>query len=57
MLVTKQLTVAIEFHNMIKNTMDVNGYHQLLGELSLSTFIIYAGNLIILLKLYVIYVP
>ncbi len=34
MLVTKQLTVAIEFHNMIKNTMDVNGYHQLLGELS-----------------------
>ncbi len=29
MLVTKQLTVAIDFNSIGKNTMEVNGYHQL----------------------------
>ncbi len=31
MLVTKQLTVAIDFYSM-ENTMKVNGYRQLEGE-------------------------
>ncbi len=31
MLVTKQLTVAIDFYSMENNTMEVNGYHQLIG--------------------------
>jgi len=32
MLVTRQLTAPIEFHSMgKKNTMDVNGCHQLSG--------------------------
>ncbi len=31
MLVTKQLTVAIDFHSMGKNTMEVSGYRQLFG--------------------------
>ncbi len=31
MLVTKQLTVAIDFHSMENNTMEVNGYRQLIG--------------------------
>ncbi len=31
MLVTKQLTVAIDFHSMEKNTMEVNGCRQLFG--------------------------
>ncbi len=43
MLVTKQLLVAIDFHSLEKNNMEVNGYGQLfgypefsfLGELSL----------------------
>ncbi len=30
MLVTKQLTVAIDFHSMEENSMEVNGYHQYL---------------------------
>ncbi len=30
-LVAKQLTVAIDFHNMKKNTMEVNGYLQIFG--------------------------
>ncbi len=29
MLVTEQLTVAIDFHSMEKKAMEVNGYHQL----------------------------
>ncbi len=29
MLVITQLTVAIDFHGMEKNTMEVNGYRQL----------------------------
>ncbi len=28
MLVMKQLPVAIDFHNIGKNTMEVDGYHQ-----------------------------
>ncbi len=32
MLVTKQLTVAIDFHSIFFYTMEVNGYHQLEGE-------------------------
>ncbi len=41
MLVTKQLTVAIDFHYMEKNTMEVNGYRQLFGYLhSLKYFIL-----------------
>jgi len=31
MLVTKQLTAAIDFHNRKTNTIDVNGYCQLFG--------------------------
>ncbi len=32
MLATKQLPVAIDLHSMgKKNTMEVNGYHQLFG--------------------------
>ncbi len=31
MLVTKKLTVAIDFHSMGKITMEVNGYRQLFG--------------------------
>ncbi len=30
MLLTKQLTVAIDFQSMEKNTMELNGYCQLL---------------------------
>ncbi len=33
MLVTKQLPVAIDFHSMEKNTMEVNGYQQLIQGL------------------------
>ncbi len=29
MLVTKQLSVAIDFHIMGENTMEANGYHHL----------------------------
>ncbi len=31
MLETKHLTVAIDFHSIEKNTMEINGYHQLFG--------------------------
>ncbi len=31
MLETKKLTVAIDFHSIEKNTMEVNGYRQLFG--------------------------
>ncbi len=31
MLVTEQLMVAIDFHSMKKNTMDVSVYRQLFG--------------------------
>ncbi len=30
-MVTKQLTVAIDFHSMEKYNMEVNGYRQLFG--------------------------
>ncbi len=36
MLVTKLLMVAIEFHSMEKNIMDVNGYRQLISEVQWS---------------------
>ncbi len=32
MLVTKQLTVAIDFHSIFFYTIEVNGYRQLFGE-------------------------
>ncbi len=31
MLVNTQFTVAIDFHSMEKNTMEVNGYRKLFG--------------------------
>ncbi len=31
MLVTKQLTVAIDFYSMENNYMEINGYRQLFG--------------------------
>ncbi len=31
MLVTKELTVAIDFYSIEKNTMEVNGYRQMFG--------------------------
>ncbi len=34
-IVTKQLTVAIDFHSMIRNTMEDNGYRQLFGHTAL----------------------
>ncbi len=32
MLVSKQLTVAIDFHSIEKNDMEVSGYQQLVGD-------------------------
>ncbi len=38
MLVTKQLTVALDFHCIEKNTMEDNGYRQLFGYQHSSKF-------------------
>ncbi len=38
MLVTKQLLVAIDFHSMEKNTIEVSGYQQLFGYILQNIF-------------------
>ncbi len=37
MLVMKQLPVAIDFHNIGKNTMEVDGYHQFTNILQIKS--------------------
>ncbi len=39
-MVTKQLTVSIDFHSMEKNTMEVNGNHKLLDYPHSSKYVI-----------------
>ncbi len=39
MLVTKQLTVAIDFHSIFHYTMEVNGYCQHEGKQMMTIFI------------------
>ncbi len=40
MLVTKQLTVATDFHSIFPHTMEVNGYRQLFGYQHSSKYLI-----------------
>ncbi len=38
--VTKQVTAAIDFHSMGKNTMEVNGYQQMFGYQHSSKYLV-----------------
>ncbi len=38
--VTKQVMVAIDFHSMGKNTMEVNGYQQMFGYQHSSKYLV-----------------